>query len=259
MKKNGFVIVGLLLFLPFLAEASVAEHPGCSGDCMQCHKIELKEAEAVVKKLKDAGSLPPNAEVKDVKLAPVGGLWQIELEANGQRGAVFVDFSKKFLLNISQIVPIESIKKPEPRKIDFSKIPLKDAVVLGEKKAKKKVAVFTDPDCPYCRKLHEELKEVVAKRKDVAFYLMLFPLPMHKEAYPKVQAVLCERSLDLAELAFAGKAVPEPKCGKEAVERNIALAGALQINSTPTLVRDDGLVLSGALPVDRLIEWIDGK
>jgi thiol:disulfide interchange protein DsbC len=119
--------------------------------------------------------------------------------------------------------------------------------------------VFTDPDCPYCRKLHEEMKQVLAKRKDVAFYLILYPLPMHKDAYKKVQAVLCERSLPLADDAFAGKALPEPKCGNEQVEKNIALAKELQFGSTPTLVRDDGMVLSGALPADRLIEWIDGK
>ncbi len=260
MIKLLFISIAAMLFLaPVLAGASMAEHPGCSGNCLECHKFEKSEAEAIVKKLKDAKSIPPTTTVKDVKLAPAGGLWQVEMDIDGKPASLFIDISKKFLLNITQIVPIEAIKKQEPRKIDFSRVSLKDAVVLGAKKAKKKIVVFTDPDCPYCRKLHEELKEVVAKRKDVAFYLMLFPLPMHKDAYPKVQAVLCERSLDLADAAFAGKAVPEPKCGKEAVERNIALAGELKINSTPTLVRDDGLVQSGALPVDRLIDWIDGK
>lgn len=246
-----------MFLVSHVVEASVAEHPGCSGSCLECHKIEKKEADAVVKKLKDAGNLPPTVEVREVKLAPAGGLWQIDLEADGKKGMIYLDFSKKYL--ISQMIPLENIKRPEPRKIDFSKVSLKDAVILGSKKAKRKIAVFTDPDCPFCRKLHEDLKGVVAKRKDVAFYLILFPLPMHKDAYPKVQAVLCERSPALADAAFAGKAVPEPKCGKEAVERNIALAGTLQINSTPTLVRDDGVVLSGALPSDRLLEWIDGK
>jgi thiol:disulfide interchange protein DsbC len=260
VKKLQFItITAMLLLTPVLAAASVAEHPGCSGNCMECHKIERKEADAVIKKLRDAGNLPQNVEVKEVKLAPVGGLWQIDLEANGQRGAVFIDFSKKYLLNVTQIFPIEAIKKQEPRKVDFSKLTLKDAVVLGAKDAKKKVAVFTDPDCPFCRKLHDEMKQVVAKRKDVAFHLILYPLPMHKDAYKKVQAVLCEKSLALLDDAFAGKAVPEPKCSSEAVERNVELAKKFEFGSTPTLVRDDGTVVAGALPADRLIEWIDGK
>lgn len=260
MKKLLFLSIAVTLFLaPRFAGATMAEHPGCSGNCLECHTFEKTEAEAIVKKLKDARSIPPETEVKDVKLAPAGGLWQIDMDIDGKPAALFVDITKRYLLNVTQIVPIDAIKKQEPKKVDFSSIPLKDAVLLGAKKAKKKIVVFTDPDCPYCRRLHEELKEVLAKRKDVAFYLMLFPLPMHKDSYPKVQAVLCERSLNLADAAFAGKAVPDPKCGKEAVERNIALAGTLQVNSTPTLIRDDGLVLNGALPIDRLIEWIDGK
>lgn len=256
-KLQVVTIAAMLLLAPFIAGASVAEHPGCSGSCMECHKIERKEADVVIKKLKDAGNLPQNAQIKDVKLAPAGGLWQIDLEVNGRMGAVFLDFSKKYL--IPQVIPIEAIKKQEPRKTDFSKIPLKDAVVMGAQDAKKKVVVFTDPDCPYCRKLHDEMKQVLAKRKDVAFHLILHPLPMHKEAYKKSQAVLCEKNLDLLDNAFAGKAVPEPKCGNEPVERNIALANKLEFRGTPTLVREDGTVLSGYLPADKLSEWIDGK
>jgi thiol:disulfide interchange protein DsbC len=132
-------------------------------------------------------------------------------------------------------------------------------VVFGPKNAKKKVVVFTDPDCPYCRKLHEEMKQVLAKRKDVAFYIFLFPLEMHKDAYKKVQAILCEKSLTLLDDAFAGKPLPEPKCSNEPVEKNKALAKSLKFSGTPTLVREDGMVLSGTRPADVLSNWIDGK
>jgi thiol:disulfide interchange protein DsbC len=119
--------------------------------------------------------------------------------------------------------------------------------------------VFTDPDCPYCRKLHEEMKQVLAKRKDVAFYIFLFPLEMHKDAYKKVQAILCEKSLTLLDDAFAGKPLPEPKCSNEPVEKNKVLAKSLNFSGTPTLVREDGMVLSGTRPADVLSNWIDGK
>lgn len=258
LKKAQLVPLAVMLFLaPAAFGASLAEHPGCSGNCLECHKFEKKEAEAILQKLKDSKSLPPDAKVADIKQSPVGGVWQVELEASGKKGAIFVDFSKKFL--IGQIVPLESIGPRPERRVDLSRIPLKDSVVVGSPKAKKKVIVFTDPDCPYCRTLHEEMKQVVGRRKDIAFHLMLFPLPMHKDAYPKAQAILCERDAALADAAFAGKAVPAPKCGNEALERNIALARELQVNSTPTLIRGDGLVLNGALPVDQLINWIDGK
>ena len=252
MKKYFFTILGFALLLSPFTSSAFSGQNGCGEKCMDCHKLEKKDAEAVVRKL------APNAQVIEIKSSPVKSLWQIDVEADGKRGMVYLDFSKKYL--IGQIIPVESIGKPAPqRKTDFSKLPLKQAVVMGPKKAQKKVVVFTDPDCPYCRKLHDEIKLVLEKRKDIAFYIILYPLPMHKDAYKKIQTVLCEKSLGLLDDIFSGKAVPEPKCGSEQVEKNIALAKELEFNGTPTLVREDGTVLSGYLPADKLLEWIDGK
>ncbi len=255
MMKRFLLLVGcVVLMLPFTSSAFSGQG-GCGSDCLSCHKLEKSEAEAVVRKL------APNAQVKDIKLSPVKSLWLIEVEADGKQGGVYLDFSKKYL--IGQIIPVDAVGKPAPqRTADFSRIPLKDGVLMGAKNAKKKIAVFSDPDCPYCRKLHDEMKAVLAKRKDIAFYLMLHPLPMHKEAYKKAQAIVCEKgekAVSLADAAFAGKAVPEPTCGTAKLEKLIALAKELEFNGTPTLVRDDGLVLGGFLPADKLIEWIDSK
>jgi thiol:disulfide interchange protein DsbC len=247
MKRFAVItITGLFLLAPFTSGAFSSEHPGCGGDCKDCHKLEKKDAEKILKKVLPTGNL------LDVKLSPVGGLWQLDVEAGGKRGSLYLDFSQKHLIN-GQIIPLEAAK------VNFSKVPLKDAIVMGPKTAKKKVVVFTDPDCPFCKKLHEEMKQVLAKRTDVAFYIIPFPLPMHKDAYKKVQTILCEKSLALLDDAFAGKALTEPACPNEQVEQNIALTKELGFNGTPTLVRDDGTVLSGYRPAEQLSEWIDGK
>ena len=230
MKRLLVAIVGLLLFAPFTTSAFSGQ--GCAGDCRDCHKLEQKEAEAIVKKV------APSGRVVDVKMSPVKSLWQIDIEADGgKRGVLYVDFSKKFLVS-GQIVPISAIGQPAPqRKIDFSRLPLQDAVVMGHKKAKKKVVVFDDPDCPFCKKLHEEIKRILAKRSDVAFYIILNPLPMHKDAYKKALAVQCAKSSKLLDDAFMGKTLPVPDCSNEQLEKNIALAKSLGISGAPTLVR----------------------
>jgi thiol:disulfide interchange protein DsbC len=249
----SFSIAVALLASPLAAGAFPGKDPK-GGDCTKCHKLDKKDAEAIVKKI------APDGMVGEIKVAPVKGFWQIEVIAGPQRGAVFLDFSKKY---VAQLIPVEYLNQQKaqekPQKMDFSKIPLGDAVVLGPADAKKKVVVFTDPDCPFCRRLHEEMKKVLEQRKDVAFYLILFPLEMHKDAYKKAQAILCEKSAALADDAFSGKTMPEPKCSNEAVERTKGLAISLGITSTPTLVREDGTMNAGALPADKLSEWIDGK
>jgi len=255
IKANMMLLLfgGLLFLAPTGAQAFP---PDKTGNCLDCHKLEKKDAEEIILKLL------PAATVMDIKMSPVKGFWAIEVEMNGQRGGIYLDFSRKFLS--SQLVPVEiairqAQQQAKPQKIEFSKVSLKDAVVLGAKNAKKKVAVFSDPDCPYCRKLHEEMKQVTAKRKDIAFHLLVYPLPMHKDAYPKSQAVLCEKSPALLDDAFSGKAVPEPKCSNEALERILAMGKDLNISGTPTLIREDGTMMSGTMPAEKLIEWIDGK
>jgi thiol:disulfide interchange protein DsbC len=257
MKKYVVsMMVGFLLLVPLTSSAFTSEHPGCGGDCKECHSMEKKEAEGIIKKG------VPGASVTDVKMAPVPGLWQIDFDAEGKHGTFFVDFAKKHLLIVQQIVTIDEIGKPAAqRKIEFSKLPLKGALVMGPKHAKNKVVVFTDPDCPFCRKLHVEIKQVLAKRHDVAFYIFLRPLPMHKDSPRKAQAILCEKSLALLDAALEGKPLPEPSCsgaGKQ-VDKNGALADSLDLRTTPTLVRGDGMVNPGYLPADQLSAWIDGK
>ncbi len=247
MKKHVItIIMGFLLLTPLISGAFPSEHPGCGGDCKECHKLERKDAEKILRKILPKGNL------LDVKLSPVGGLWQLDVEMEGKRGSLYLDFTRKHLIN-GQIIPLEA------QKVNFSKVPLREAIVMGPKAAKKKVVVFTDPDCPFCKKLHEELRQVLVKRNDVAFYIMPFPLPMHKDAYKKVQVILCEKSLALLDDAFAGKTLPEPGCSNEKVEKNIALAKEFGFNGTPTLVREDGTVLSGYRPAEQLSEWIDEK
>ncbi len=250
MKTFYSLIIMLSLFLVPLASHAF---PPKKGDkpCIECHKLDKKEAETIVRKV------VPTGVVTDVKMSPIKGVWQIDVDAGeGKHGALYLDFSKKYLV-AGQVVPVEAIGKP--RKVDVSKIPLDNAIVLGSRDAAKKVIVFTDPDCPYCRNLHPIMKQLVAKHKDIAFYLILNPLPMHKDAFKKTQAILCSKSVDMLDEAFAGKPVPEPTCPADLVEKNIALARSFEFNGTPTLVRDDGIVLSGYLPEEKLLEWIDKK
>ncbi len=242
MKNIACLIAGfLMLALPVSAHAFKMKE---GQDCLKCHKLKKTEAQDIVDRVVS------NGKVLDIKASPLKGAWQIEVQKEGQRGIVLLDFSKKYL--IGGISPV-------PQKVAFSKISLADAIVLGSAAAKKKVAVFTDPDCPYCRELHPVMKRIVEKHPDIAFYLILNPLPMHKDAYRKAQTVLCSKSLSMLDDAFSDKPVPEPSCSADAVERTTALARSFGFTGTPLLVRQDGLVLPGYLPEDKLLEWINGS
>ena len=103
------------------------------------------------------------------------------------------------------------------------------------------------------------MKKVIEKRKDIAFYIKLFPLPMHKEAYAKAKAIVCEKSLSLLEEAFAKKQMPKPACETSAIDDNIKLAEKLGINGTPAMVMPDGRLVSGYMEADAIIKQIEKK
>src|SRR5271169_317541 len=100
------------------------------------------------------------------------------------------------------------------------------------------------------------MKKVIEERKDIAFYIKMFPLPMHKGAYDKAKAIVCEKSLALLEDAFAGKELPKPICETTVVDENIALAQKLGISGTPALIFPDGRVVPGAVDAKAIIGMI---
>ncbi|MBS1114562.1 MAG: protein disulfide bond isomerase, DsbC/DsbG-like, one heme-binding site [Nitrospirae bacterium] len=103
------------------------------------------------------------------------------------------------------------------------------------------------------------MKKVIKERKDIAFYIKLYPLPMHKDAYAKAKAIVCEKSLSLLEDAFERKPLPAPKCESTAIDDNIKLAQKLGISGTPAIIMPDGRLIPGYLEADALIKQIDKK
>lgn len=231
------------------------------ADCMKCHTLSTKEVQGILVKIKN-----PDAKILKIQMSPVRGLWEVAVENKGQRGLFYVDFSKKYLLS-GQIIEVAAAidrtrerlsELDKSRRIDRSRIPLKDALLLGDKNADRKVIVFTDPDCPFCGKFHAEMKKVVEKRKDIAFYIKLFPLiKIHPDAYWKSRSIICNKSLKFLENNFEKRPVPKPNCETKEIDENIKLAEALGISGTPTAIMPDGSVNAGFLEADKLIKMVD--
>ena len=253
------LVVSVLLASPSFAMAK----DGCNGDCTSCHSLTPEEATKLLKKT--------GATVTSVKMAPARGLFELLVEREGQKGLLFMDFGKKHLIQ-GQLVDIEKLQPvsahqqnlPQPKQqtsLDVKTIPVANAVVMGNPKASKKLYVFTDPDCPYCRKGHAELKKLAKIAPDVAIYVMLFPLPMHPGAYEKSRMVLESKSLAQLDAIFDGKEVPAPvkESSKTAIDENIKFANANGISGTPTMVLPDGTIQVGMRDAEAMKSLLEGK
>lgn len=225
-------------------------------DCAKCHKLTNSEAVNILK------DLIPNLKVLNVKMSPIKGLWELTIESNNRKGIVYVDFTKKHFLsgsiiNIAERKNLTQERFEEINRVDVSQIPLNDAIVAGNKNAKHKVIVFTNPDCPYCKDLHGEIKKVIAERKDIAFYNKLFAFKAGSPSYEKSKAIVCEKSLELLENAYEKKTIPKPKCETTAIDDNIKLAEKLGITGTPTMIMPDGRVITGKRDAKTIKELVD--
>ncbi len=98
---------------------------------------------------------------------------------------------------------------------------------------------------------------MVEERKDIVFYIKLFPLvKIHPGAYEKAKAIVCENSLALLEDAFDKKPLPKPNCETPAIDENIKLAEKLGISSLPASILPDGRMIVGYRDSKALISLI---
>lgn len=244
--RNIIIIAAALIFSPSLT-LSFEGPPGCSMDCASCHSLGEEEAGKLLR-------------IENVKISdsPAKGIWQVDGTQKGKRVRVYLDYAKKNVMLINSFIPIESIgKPPKPRKFDIKDIPLTGTIIIGDPKAKNRIIVFDDPDCPYCRKLHKEIKKILNQRKDIAFYIKLYPLAMHPDAYEKSKAILCEDSLELLDAAFEGKPLPKARCDTREVDQNIETAKKLGISGTPAIILPDGRLIPGYVEAGVILNMLD--
>lgn len=129
------VLLALLLFPGFLSSAFATEPAALNKD----------EAKKVLQ------IIIPDVQVHSVAPAPIKGLWEVIIETRGRKNIVYLDDARRNLVSGSVIdiltrSNLTKAKFDEINKVDFSSIPLDDALVMGDPKAKHKVVVFDDPD-----------------------------------------------------------------------------------------------------------------
>jgi thiol:disulfide interchange protein DsbC len=256
MANKTLYLVFLFLFAISLNVAAF------TTACNDTAALTREDAREILK------GIAPDVNVVSVEKSPVEGLWEVAVTGNGgNKAVVYVDSTKRFLIqgpiiDLATKTNLTKEKFDEINKVEMSKIPLQNSLIVGDPEAKHKIFVFTDPDCPYCAKFHDEIKKVVETRKDIAFYVKLFPLSIHPEAHDKSVAIRCENNNDKAvkmlEDAYAKKEIPKAACAATGVDENIKLGESLGINATPTVLFADGKIRNG-MPAEEVIKLADGQ
>lgn len=144
-------------------------------------------------------------------------------------------------------------------KINFKDLPFNQSITITKGAGGREFAIFTDIDCPYCKKLEQE----IAKLDNVKVHVFMFPLAMHPEALSKSVAIWCSKDKAQAYQAYMLNGVqpaPALSCastGESIIKSNIRFGSENGMSGTPALIGKNGVVMPGYLPADRLNAWLD--
>jgi thiol:disulfide interchange protein DsbC len=226
--------------------ASTHRYDAAYHNCAACHSLSKAEAGNLLKQF---------GQVQEVKLSPIKGLYEVTIQQGDRQMAAYIDFGKKRIL-AGRIYDIASRKIMTPlptevpvklSKAQFERLKPDDSLIMGNRNGAKRIYVFTDPNCPYCKRLHGELKKLLSMEPDLAICIKMYPLRMHPGAYDRARVILASGSLDMLDKAFAGGKLPMPgeKDSGKPVDETIRLAKSLGIEGTPALVFPDGQLVIG--------------
>jgi len=204
-----------------------------------------EEATSILKEL-----VKTEFKILEIREAPLEGFWEVVGEIGQDRMIIYVDKNLKFIIT-GQILDRQSKRNltldrlKEFRKVDPNRLPLENAIPMGE--GKRRLYVFTDPQCHFCSQLHEELKLV----KDLKTFFFLFPL--NPASYEKTKSIWCSQDrLKALEESYHGREPGPSSCNTSAIDRNLELGKHLLITSTPTLLFQNGKVIEGYVLPDAL-------
>lgn len=206
--------------------------------------------ETRIKKLIEARF--PKAEVSHVGKSNVLGLYEAMV---GDR-LVYTDSKVNYLflgeiIDIERMVSLTGERMQKLRVLPWSDLPLDLAIKYVKGNGAREIAIFSDADCPFCKRLENELKEM----DNLTMYTFLLPIDsLHPDAGRKSKMIWCSADRAKAYYDFMLQNVmptSAPDCDNP-VDKIVALGQKYRINATPTMVFRDGRIVSGALPRDAL-------
>ena len=190
--------------------------------------------------------IPQIPKIEEITPTPLAGIYELRLSTNE---IYYTDAAGNYLIQGNLIDTKSKRNLTEEREsklsaIDFSTLPLKDAITIVHGNGKRKLAVFEDPNCGYCKRFERDL----AKVDNVTVYLFLLPV-LGPGSVEKSRQVWCAKDPAAAwkDLMMRDIAPASTACNTAAIDRNLDFARRYKITGTPTLIAQDGARVPGAI------------
>jgi thiol:disulfide interchange protein DsbC len=206
--------------------------------------------EAVIRK-NLAERIPQFQKIDEVKQASMPGLFEVRV--NGAE-IYYTDAQANYLIQGNLIDTLQKRNLTEERidkltAVSFDALPLKDAFTIVRGNGKRKLAVFEDPNCGYCKRFEKDLQKI----NNVTIHLFLYPI-LSADSNEKSKNIWCSKDKSKAWLDWMTRdiAPAAASCDSTAMTRNVELGRKHKITGTPTLIFVDGSRVPGAIGADEV-------
>jgi thiol:disulfide interchange protein DsbC len=202
-------------------------------------------------------SINPNVAIELIDAAPIPGFREVVV--SGQ--ALYVSDDGKYLLqgslfDVDQKRDLSQAGLSKVRRELVAQIPASERIVFAPPSPKHVVTVFTDVECGYCRRLHEEMAEY--NKRGIAIEYLAFPrMGMDSDDARLMASVWCasDRRKALTD-AKAGREVPPREC-ENPVAKHYQLGQRIGLTGTPLILARDGTQMPGYMPPDALLSMLE--
>lgn len=205
----------------------------------------------------------PQAHVESVTKTPYLGLY--EMLVDGEVVYTDADFTYLFVGSLIDTKTRINLTDARQREVEdqklkalafpFDQLPFDLAIKKVKGNGSRKVAVFSDPDCPFCKRLEKSLEKVT----DLTMYIFLFPIEqLHPKAPEAARAIWCapDRVKAWDDYMLRGIAPKAPKCDAP-VDKIVAYGQSKKINGTPTIFFSDGKRVPGAISTEQFEDLLN--
>lgn len=192
-----------------------------------------------------AERIPQMDKIDEVRSTPMTGLYEVRIGTD----LFYTDAKGNYVIQGELIDTKARRNLTEDRinkltAVNFSELPLKDAVTIVRGDGKRKVAVFEDPNCGYCKRFERDMQQV----NNVTVYLFLYPI-LSPDSAEKSRNIWCSKDKASAwqDQMVRDKLATAASCDTSALQRNLAFGKKHKITGTPTLIFTNGSRVPGAI------------
>lgn len=200
----------------------------------------------------------PEILPQDVIPSPVAGWYTI----NKGTIVAYVSADGKYLMQ-GDIIDLHTQRnitedsRNESRKTLMATVPAEQFITFSPEKVRHSVAVFTDIDCTYCRRLHNQIQQYLDQGIEIKYLLYPRNGP-NSGAWQEATDVWCAADRnDALTLAKLDKKFETSKCDASVIARNYALGSDIGLRGTPAIMLEDGSMVNGYLPASQLAKALD--